>query len=161
MSRPISLLRAFTGTDRDWLIERHRALYAQEFGFTSDFGTSIADKLDTFLAHEDPSKRLWIAEEGGQRIGSIAISARDGAAFLNFVLLEPAARGMGLGHHLMQTALDHARAGGFTQARLETYSCLTAARALYRSHGFRIIETDPGWHRFGQSFDREIWQAGL
>lgn len=155
------ILRAFTPSDRDWLIDRHRILYGQEFGFTPDFGDSIAEKLDAFFAREDPAKRLWIAEEGGKRIGSIAVSARDGAAFLNFVLLESAARGQGLGHELMQIALDHARARGFTQARLETYSCLTAARTLYRAHGFHIIETDPGWHRFGQSFDREIWQAAL
>ena len=155
------ILRAFAPADRDWLIERHRTLYAQDFGFTPDFGDSIADKLDAFLAGEDPSKRLWIAEDDGQRIGSIAVSGRDGSAFLNFVLLEPSARGRGLGHALMQTALDHARAKGFTQARLETYSCLTAARALYRAHGFEIAETDPGWERFGQNFDREIWQADL
>ncbi|WP_127561307.1 GNAT family N-acetyltransferase [Nioella ostreopsis] len=155
------ILRAFAPSDRDWLIDRHRVLYGAEFGFAPDFGDSIADKLDAFLAHEDPSKRLWIAEASGQRIGSIAVSNRDGAAFLNFVLLDPAARGKGLGHHLVQTALDHARAQGFSRIRLETYSCLIAARALYRAHGFQIIKTDPGWHRFGQSFDREIWQADL
>ncbi|WP_370254289.1 GNAT family N-acetyltransferase, partial [Nioella sp.] len=126
------ILRAFAPSDRDWLIARHRSLYGAEFGFTPDFGDSIADKLDAFLARPDPAKRLWIAEETGQRIGSIAVSSRDGSAFLNFVLLEPSARGRGLGHHLMQPALDHARSHGFTRARLETYSCLTAARALYR-----------------------------
>ncbi|WP_306046066.1 GNAT family N-acetyltransferase [Nioella sp. MMSF_3534] len=155
------ILRAFVPSDRDWLIDRHRVLYGAEFGFTPDFGNSIAEKLDAFLAREDPAKHLWIAEADGQRIGSIAISDRNGTGFLNFVLLEPSARGQGLGHHLMQTALDHARSKGFTQATLETYSCLTAARALYRAHGFTISETDPGWHRFGQSFDREFWQADL
>ena len=155
------ILRAFAPSDRDWLIARHRALYAQDFGFTPDFGNSIADKLDAFLARPDPAKRLWIAEETGQRIGSIAVSSRDGSAFLNFVLLEPSARGRGLGHHLMQPALDHARSHGFTRARLETYSCLTAARALYRAHGFAIVDSDPGWRRFGQVFDRELWQRRL
>ena len=154
-------LRAFASADRDWLIARHRSLYGAEFGFTPDFGDSIAEKLDAFLARPDPAKRLWIAEANGHRIGSIGVSDRNGTAFLNFVLLEPSARGQGLGHHLMQTALDHARTKGFTQATLETYSCLTAARALYRAHGFTITETDPGWHRFGQSFDREFWQADL
>ncbi len=155
------ILRSFKPTDRGWIIARHRALYAKEFGFTPDFGDSIAEKLDAFLAREDPVKRLWIAEEAGQRIGSIALSDRDGAAFLNFVLLEPAARGRGLGNRLVQTALAHARSQGFTRTMLETYSCLTAARALYRTHGFEIAETESGWHRFGQSFDREIWQAEL
>ena len=103
------ILRSFKPTDRGWIIARHRALYAKEFGFTPDFGDSIAEKLDAFLAREDPVKRLWIAEEAGQRIGSIALSDRDGAAFLNFVLLEPAARGRGLGNRLVQTALAHAR----------------------------------------------------
>ena len=155
------ILRAFAPSDRDWLIARHRSLYGAEFGFTPDFGDSIADKLDAFLAREDPVKRLWIAGESGQRIGSIAVSGRDGSAFLNFVLLEPSARGRGLGHVLLQSAIDHARAAGFPEARLETYSCLTAARALYRAHGFAIVDSDPGWRRFGQVFDRELWQRHL
>jgi GNAT superfamily N-acetyltransferase len=98
----------------------------------------------------------------GRRAGSIAISRiADDTAFLNFVLVDPAVRGRGIAGAMMEAALSHARANGFPFVRLETYSVLNDARALYARRGFEIVETTPGIEKYGQRFDVEFWLLGL
>ncbi len=158
---PPLTLRDARPDDHDWLVDQHRALYAQDFGFTSEFGDSIAEKLAAFLSRDDPAKHLWIAE-GETRLGSIALSTKaPGVGFLNFVLLLPEARGRGLSRLLVDHALATARATGFHTVRLETYNVLTTARDLYRSYGFERTEVTPGLSRFGQTFDQEFWELSL
>ncbi len=158
MTGPVVELRLANDDDPAWVVARHGAIYADEFGFTRDFEVDIAAKLDAFLGRDDPFRRLWIAEVDGGRAGSIAISKMaEDTAFLNFVLVEPAQRGKGIAQALMDTALGHARDHGVPYVRLETYSRLTSARRLYAGYRFSIETVTPGIEKYGQRFDREYW----
>ncbi|WP_420406955.1 GNAT family N-acetyltransferase [Hoeflea sp.] len=155
-------IRPAQADDRDWIVEAHGDLYAREFGFGPAFRAGIAEKMKAILALDDAFTRLWIAETGGVRAGSAAIwrQAAD-TAFLNFVLVYPAFRGQGLAETLMARAIEHARDHDLGQLRLETYSCLAAARRLYARKGFALTEVEPDIAKFGQVFDREFWTLRL
>lgn len=155
-------LRDFRTDDPAWVIAAHGVVYRQDFGFDDDFARSIDDKMRQWLARADPLKRMWIAERDGERVGCIAISdAGDATAFLNFVLVMPAYRRRQLGRHLLATALDHARRCGQREARLETYQCLEAARALYRRIGFRQVAAHAPVCRYGRQIVSEYWSLPL
>ena len=140
----------------------HREWYGQEFGFTPDFGDAIAGRMDEFLTLRDSFKRFWIAERGGRRVGSIAISRRaKDTAFLNFVLVDPACRRLGIAQTLMDAALGHAREHQIASVRLMTYSCLTGARRLYQRYGFKIVEATKDVSVHGQVVDQEFWEKRL
>lgn len=151
-------IRSAGAGDPEWVVAAHGRIYGNEFGFDEEFERDIAAKMDTLLAKDDPFKRLWIAEICGARAGSIAISRiADDTAFLNFVLVDPECRGRGIAAAMMDRAIAHARQGGLAAIRLETYSVLKDARALYAGRGFRIVETTPGISKYGRTFDREFW----
>ncbi|MCB1907354.1 MAG: GNAT family N-acetyltransferase [Rhodocyclaceae bacterium] len=155
-------LRDFRPDDMSWVICAHVEVYRQDFGFDDAFALSIDEKMRQWLARADPLKRMWIAESDGRRVGCIAISdAGDGTAFLNFVLVLAPFRRRQLGRHLLMTALDHARRRGQREARLETYQCLEAARALYRRVGFRLVETHAPEHKYGRQIVSEYWSLPL
>jgi ribosomal protein S18 acetylase RimI-like enzyme len=155
-------IRSATADDHDWIVAQHGAVYAAEFGFDASFQDNIARKIPAFVQPENAFNRIWIAEVGGARAASIAISERPGkSGFLNFVLVLPAYRGRGLARTMMDTALDHARSHGMTEVSLETYDCLVDAREIYRRYGFAITEVTPGMAAFGQTFDREFWAMRL
>ena len=155
-------IRPANPDDPAWIIEAHGDLYAREFGFGPAFGEGIAAKMQAMLALDDPFTRLWVAEADGVRVGSIAVwrQAED-TAFLNFVLVDPVCRGHGLAERLMSRAIAHARDHGLARLRLETYSCLEAARRLYARMGFELAEVEPEVERFGRTFDREFWTLPL
>ncbi|MCB1914909.1 MAG: GNAT family N-acetyltransferase [Rhodocyclaceae bacterium] len=155
-------LRDFRTDDPAWIIAAHGEVYRRDFGFDDAFTHSIDEKVRQWLARADPLKRMWIAEWDGERVGCIAISdAGDATAFLNFVLVLPAYRRRQLGRHLLATALDHARRCGQREARLETYACLEAARALYHRVGFRRIASCPPEPRYGRLIVSEYWRLPL
>jgi ribosomal protein S18 acetylase RimI-like enzyme len=155
-------IRAADAGDPEWVVAEHGRIYGDEFGFDQLFERNIFGKMNAFLARDDAFKRLWIAEVKGRRAGSIAISRiADDTAFLNFVLVDPECRGRGIAGAMMDTAIAHARQAGFAAIRLETYSVLTDARALYAKRGFRIVETTPGVEKYGHSFDVEFWLMQL
>lgn len=155
-------LRLAREGDAEWVVAAHGRIYGPEFGLDDGFERDIADKLAAFQAKDDPFKRLWIAADGDRRLGSTAISTlAPDTAFLNFVLVEPEGRGQGLAGMMMDAALGHARNAGITSVRLETYSLLTDARALYARRGFEIAEVTPGLSKYGRTFDREYWLLTL
>ncbi|MBO6718128.1 MAG: GNAT family N-acetyltransferase [Rhizobiaceae bacterium] len=155
-------IRTAAEDDPAWVVSEHGRIYAAEFGFDAGFERNIAGKMEAFIAKDDAFKRLWIAEVDACKVGSIAISRIAGdTAFLNFVLVDPACRGRGIAGAMMDTALSHARANGFPFVRLETYSVLKDARALYAKRGFRIVETTTGVENYGRSFDVEFWAMHL
>ncbi len=136
--------------------------YADEFGFDTTFERRVAAKMQALLDRAEPFTRFLIAEIGGERADSIAISALpDNGAFLNFVLVEPVHRRKGLADALMMAGLDHARQTGCRFVRLETYSLLDSARKLYGKLGFEIVESTSEIAEFGQDFDREFWEMRL
>ncbi len=140
-------LRPHRRGDVGWLLERHAEIYAKEFGYLPVFDTYVAASLVPFLERFDPKRdRLWVAESGGRRVGCIAIQhdpKRRGWAKLRWFLLEPEARGQGLGRHLMATALRFSRRAGYRGVHLYTVDDLGDARRLYEAAGFALAWQDP------------------
>ena len=124
------------------IISLHGTLYAREYALDYTFEGYVAAGLGQFVTAYDGRKdRLWVAEEGEQLVGSIAIAGQpDGTAQLRWFLVHPSARGGGLGRRLLGEAVEFCRARGFRSVFLWTISELTAAAHLYREAGFRLTE---------------------
>jgi DNA-binding MarR family transcriptional regulator/N-acetylglutamate synthase-like GNAT family acetyltransferase len=138
---PAVVLRPAEPGDLGWIVERHGALYAEEYGWGPRFEAMVARIVADFGDGHDPSKEaLWIAEAAGRRVGSIMCrDAGDGIAMLRILLVEPSARGLGVGSKLVGECLDFARRAGYTEIRLMTNSVLLAARRIYAREGFALV----------------------
>jgi ribosomal protein S18 acetylase RimI-like enzyme len=148
--------------DIGWLISQHGRLYAEQFNFDSDFERDIAKKVASFLETQDPFNTLWIAIAGDQPVGSIAVSLKpDRTAFINFLLVIPEQRGRGIATTLMETVVSHCTEHKVALLRLETYSCLTSARELYRRYGFTLSTRNVDVKKYGQTFDQEFWEKAI
>ncbi|MDR7297731.1 GNAT superfamily N-acetyltransferase [Pelomonas aquatica] len=156
--------------DLGWIIERHGAFYAAEYGLNARFEALVARICADFIDHRDPAREAcWIAARGEERLGSVMLTqARDGAtgeplagvARLRLLLLAPQARGQGVGRQLVRECSDFARAAGYQRILLWTQSALTAARALYAAQGYRLI-TSEAVNSFGQDVISETWELLL
>jgi DNA-binding MarR family transcriptional regulator/ribosomal protein S18 acetylase RimI-like enzyme len=155
-------LRAHRPGDMGWVVARHAELYAREFGWSGEFEGLVAGITADFIAHLDPAReRCWIAERDGQRLGCIfLVKGRGGSARLRLLLVEPAARGLGLGAKLVEECLAFARAAGYRRVVLWTHANLRAARHLYRRAGFRLTGREPR-HSFGKPVVSETWQLSF
>jgi DNA-binding MarR family transcriptional regulator/predicted N-acetyltransferase YhbS len=160
---PVALtLRAHRPGDMGWVVARHAELYFREFGWSEEFEGLVAQITADFIAHLDPAReRCWIAERDGQRLGCIfLVKGSGGSARLRLLLVEPAARGLGLGAHLVEQCLTFARTAGYRRVVLWTHANLRAARHLYRRAGFRLTVSEPR-HSFGKPVVSETWQLSL
>jgi len=156
------LLRTHKPGDIGWIIHRHGVLYAEEYGFDETFEALVADILARFIRHHDPKReRLWIAEQDGERIGSIMIvDAGEEVAQLRILLVEPKARGSGIGKRLIDECLDFSKRAGYQKIKLWTQSNLDAARHLYVKAGFQLVEEKP--HKsFGHDLVAQILELPL
>jgi DNA-binding MarR family transcriptional regulator/N-acetylglutamate synthase-like GNAT family acetyltransferase len=156
------LLRSPQPGDIGWVVHRHGALYAREYGYNAEFEALVAQIAAEFLRKFDPSReRCWIAERDGEIVGSAFLvrkSAR--VAKLRLLLVEPSTRGIGLGAQLVGECVRFARDAGYRKVVLWTQSELTAARRIYQRNGFVRVESHP--HRsFGRDLVAEIWQLEL
>src|SRR5215208_3305119 len=124
------------------VVEMHGELYAREYGLDYTFEGYVAAGLGEFAKSFDASKdRLWLAEEGGRLLGSVAIAGLDGiTAQLRWFLVRPEARGSGLGGKLLSEAVGFCRGRDFRSVFLWTISELQAAAHLYRRAGFTLTE---------------------
>lgn len=156
------MLRGPRPGDWGWIIARHGALYAAEYGWGTDYEAYVAHRVAELAEGLDPQhEAVWIAELDGVAVGSIACARRDaGTAQLRFFLAEPAARGCGVGLALIRACLDFAAARGYQRMMLWTCSGLTASRALYERHGF-TLESEPGPFPFDAARTEQIWSRDL
>jgi GNAT superfamily N-acetyltransferase len=149
--------------DAGWLIERHAVLYARDDGFDATFEALVAEILAAYIRSRDPAtERAFIAVEEGRRLGSIFCvqSGDPGIAKLRLYLLEPEARGRGLGQRLLDACLGFARDTGYARLRLWTHESHRAACALYARNGFRLTESRPV-RSFGQDLVEQTWETDL
>ena len=158
---PIRFRSHRTG-DMGWVVARHGELYSAQFGWDEQFAGLVARIAAEFLQKLDPSReRCWIAERAGQRLGCVFIvAAGRHTARLRLLLVEPEARGAGLGRDLITLCIAFARAAGYRRVKLWTQHSLSAARHLYIQAGF--VKTSEQSHRsFGHDLVGETWELAL
>jgi DNA-binding MarR family transcriptional regulator/GNAT superfamily N-acetyltransferase len=156
------LLRAHRPGDIGWIVSRHGALYAQEYGWDISFEALAAEIAAQFIRCYDASREhCWIAEIGGEPVGSVfLVKASDGVAKLRLLLVERKARGLGVGCALTEQCIRFARQAGYTSITLWTQSILVAARGIYQRAGFQRIKEERH-HSFGADLVGEIWELKL
>jgi len=156
------LLRAPRPGDMGWVVQSHGELYAREYGWDERFEALVAQIVAKFVAGFDARRsRCWIAERGGERVGSVfVVPASKNVAKLRLLLVDPRARGCGLGTRLVRESIDFARARGYGRLVLWTQSNLAAARAIYRACGFELRKSEPH-AAFGVKLTGEYWEKRL
>jgi len=157
----ISLSRARAG-DFGWIVSRHGALYAEEYGWNESFEALVAEIVAAFIkGHDVRRERCWIAELDGERAGSVMlVRESDKVAKLRILFVEPEARGHGIGGRLVEECVRFARAAGYRKITLWTQSILVAARAIYLRAGFKKVREAPH-ASFGKKLVGEYWELKL
>jgi DNA-binding MarR family transcriptional regulator/GNAT superfamily N-acetyltransferase len=167
---PAWRLRPHRAGDIGWLISRHGALYAQEYGWDMHFESLVARIAADFIDRFDAEREAcWIAERDGVNVGCVLlVQSRDdrtqnvlpGVAQLRLLLVEPSARGLGIGERLVGECTRFARQAGYQRIRLWTNSVLGAARGIYQKAGYTLVASEPH-HSFGCDLVGETWELPL
>ena len=155
-------LRSHRPGDLGWVVHRHGALYAEEYGWDERFEALVAGIVARFVKHFDAAReRCWIAESDGERVGAVLVVKQSrSTAKLRLLIVEPAARGRGLGRRLVEECIAFARAKGYRRLELWTQSNLAAARSIYKRCGFRLVRKERH-SSFGADLVGEFWQLAL
>lgn len=158
------VLREHRPGDMGWVIERHALVYGREYGWGVGIEAVTARICADFLEHYDPAlERCWIAEQDGTRLGSVFLVKEPdtpGVARLRLLMLDPQARGLGLGRRLVEECIAFARAAGYREIVLWTHAVLTAARKIYAATGF-VVEHTWTHDEFGKTEVSETWRLKL
>ena len=148
--------------DMGWIVERHGAIYAEEYGWNSEFEALVARIVADFMrSHDAARERCWIAELEGKRVGSVLLVRHSGAvAKLRILFVEPAARGHGIGTRLVDECVQFARRARYRKIALWTNDVLVSARRIYQAAGFTLVHEEP--HRsFGKKLVGQTWEMDL
>ncbi|MER6092076.1 bifunctional helix-turn-helix transcriptional regulator/GNAT family N-acetyltransferase [Streptomyces bluensis] len=159
------VLRGPAPGDLGWIVQRNAAVYAAEYGFDADYEGLVARIVADFAEDHDPDReRVWIAELDGRPVGSVMCVRDDndppGAARLRLLLVEPDARGLGIGNRLVRACVEFAREVGYREMVLWTNDCLASARRIYQHHGFTLVAEKPH-HSFGVDLVGQDWRLDL
>ncbi len=155
-------LRQHEPGDIGWVVQRHGEIYYAEYGWDERFEAIVAGITAKFIENFHPQfERCWIAERNGERLGSIfAVRQSATIAKLRLLLVEPHARGCGLGRRLVEECIAFCQQAGYRKLILWTDSILTAARNIYRATGFRLVKKQPH-QKFGVPLIGEVWERNL
>jgi DNA-binding MarR family transcriptional regulator/GNAT superfamily N-acetyltransferase len=148
--------------DLGWVVQRNAEVYAAEFGWDTSYEELVAQIVADFHRDLAPDReRVWIAEVDGRRAGCVFCKQRDvDTAQLRLLLVDPWARGTGLGGRLVDACIDFARGAGYRRMMLWTNDVLVAARRIYVAAGFELLEEEPH-HSFGHDLVGQIWARDL
>ena len=162
----IGIRRVGQPGDLGWMVMAHGEIYAAEYGWDTSFETLVARIVADFAAGADgPGQAGWIAELDGRRVGCVLCVPAESAAAeytgqLRILLVDPAARGKGIGERLVDECVGFARRAGYRRMRLWTNHPLVAARHIYLSHGFSLVEEEP--HRsYGADLVGQVYELDL
>ena len=156
------LIRNHRPGDIGWVVERHGSLYAREYGYNEEFEALVADITAQFLKRFDAKcERCWIAELDGEPMGSVFLVRQSKTvAKLRLLLVDPAARGHGIGSRLVSECIRFGQEAGYRKMVLWTQSELTGARRIYQAQGFKLVKSDLH-HSFGHDLVGEYWSRPL
>lgn len=159
---PAFILRSHRPGDMGWVTQRHGALYAEEYGLNDRMESYVAEVVAKFLREYDPAREhCWIADRDGVPVGSVfLVRESETVARLRLLIVEPKARGLGVGRRLVAECIRFARQAGYQEITLWTHSILTAARRIYATAGFQIVETEEH-DEFGPMLTGETWTLRL
>ena len=148
--------------DLGWVVMAHGEIYARDFGWDTSFEALVARIVAGYAADHDPSREAaWIAEADGKRAGCIfCVTEDDDTARLRILLVDPSARGAGLGHLLVDRCIAFARQAGYRRLTLWTNDPLTSAARIYLSAGFLLMEQEPH-HSFGVDLVGQTYELDL
>jgi DNA-binding MarR family transcriptional regulator/ribosomal protein S18 acetylase RimI-like enzyme len=159
---PLIVLRPHRPGDMGWVTSANAEIYAREYGWDLTYEALVAKITAEFIENYDQRhERCWIAEMDGERVGSVFVVRKsDEVAKLRLLIIDPKARGLGLGKRLVDECLRFAREAGYSSMTLWTQSILTAARAIYARAGFKLVAEEPH-HSFGADLIGETWERAL
>jgi DNA-binding MarR family transcriptional regulator/N-acetylglutamate synthase-like GNAT family acetyltransferase len=157
------ILRPHQPGDMGWIIQRHGELYSQEYHYDERFEALVAKIAAHFIQNFDPQReRCWIAERNGENVGCVMLVKKSKTtAKLRLLLVEPSARGMGIGKRLVEECVNFARRTGYKKIVLWTQSELDSARHIYEAAGFHLTGKQPhnSWSR--ENLVAETWELRL
>ena len=163
-NEPAYILRPPRPGDLGWIVHRHGVLFTRELGWNQTFEALVAKIVADYVESFDAARDCcWIAERKGERVGSVFVvkdPARPGVARLRLLLLEPSARGLGIGRRLVDECTRFARDAGYHTISLWTTNVLAAARRIYADAGYRIVREEPH-DAFGPPLIAETWEMSL